>query len=335
MTKTEQATHPFDHNASVGKLLFLAIISAALCSFGPMCVFAPVPLAIAFLLYGRAITFALGAVTAGLLWTAAITVPGFPTYVVALYVMTFFVALMISEMIYRNISPVRGLIISGLIVVSILGSVLIAVDKISPITLKGEISSSVSTVLNQLKKQKQTSSEISGEEERAFDEFVNKPEALTNEIYSSLPLIVFVFSYLGLWVSLYVTLRNSIVWRSKVVYNYNLKDLTNFKVPEFFVYPLILSLVLWVGADYGLPAGSEVIGRNLLYSLGVFYLFQGFGVYNDFLKYLKIGGFIKTMFIAFTFILANKFLAILGIFDLWFDFRRFFINKKKDEGDTI
>ena len=335
MTKTEQASHPFDQNASVGKLLFLAIISAALCSFGPMCVFAPVPLAIAFLLYGRLITFALGAVTAGLLWTAALTVPGFPTYVVALYVMTFFVAIMISETIYRNISPVKGLIFSGLIVVTILGSVLIAVDKISPITLKGEISSSVSTVLNQLKKQKTASSEISGEEERAFDEFVSKPEVLTNEIYSSLPLIVFVFSYLGLWVSLYVTLRNSIVWRSKVLYNYNLKDLTNFKVPEFFVYPLILSLVLWVGADYGLPAGSEVIGRNLLYSLGVFYLFQGFGVYNDFLKYLKIGGFIKTLFIAFTFILANKFLAILGIFDLWFDFRRFFTNKKKDEGDTI
>lgn len=335
MTRNEQSTHPFDQNASVGKLLFLAIISAALCSFGPMCVFAPVPLAIAFLLYGRMITFALGAVTVGLLWAAASTVEGFPTYVAPLYAMTFFVAVLISEVVYRNINPVRGLIFSGLIIVTILGSLLIVADKMSPITLKGEISSSVSMVLNQLKKQKQTSSEISGEEERAFDEFVSKPEALTNEIYSSLPLIVFVFSYLGLWVSLYVTLRNSIVWRYKVLYNYNLKDLTNFKVPEFFVYPLILSLVLWVGADYGLPAGSEVIGRNLLYSLGVFYLFQGFGVYNDFLKYLRIGGFIKTLFIAFTFILANKFLAILGIFDLWFDFRRFFTNKKKDEGDTI
>ena len=90
-----------------------------------------------------------------------------------------------------------------------------------------------------------------------------------------------------------------------------------------------------LGADYGLPAGSEVIGRNLLYCLGVFYLFQGFGVYNDFLKFLKIGGFIKTLFIAFTLILAAKFLAILGIFDLWFDFRRFFTNLKKDKGDTI
>ena len=335
MTKNEQTTHPFDQKASVGKLFFLAIISAALCSFGPMCVFAPVPLTIAFLLYGRLITFSLGVVTVGLLWAAASTVEGFPAYVAPLYAMTFFVAVLISEIIYRNINPVRGLIFSGLIVVTILGSLLIVADKISPITLKGEISSSVSMVLNQLKKQKQTSSEISGEEERAFDEFVNKPEVLTNEIYSSLPLIVFVFSYLGLWVSLYVTLRNSIVWRYKVLYNYNLLDLTNFKVPDFFVYPLILSLVLWVGADYGLPPGSEVIGRNLLYSMGVFYLFQGFGVYNDFLKYLKIGGFIKTLFITFTFILANKFLAILGIFDLWFDFRRFFTNKKKDEGDTI
>lgn len=325
----------FDHNASVGKLLFLAIISVALCSFGPMCVFAPVPLSIAFLLYGRIVTFAMGAVITGLLWIAAMTVVGFPNYLAPLYVMSFFVAFLISEVIYRNISPVRGLIFSGLIIVTILGSLLIAFDKMSPITLKGEISSSVSMVLNQLKKQKQTSSEISAEDERAFDEFVSKPEVLTNDIYSALPLIVFVFSYLGLWVSLYVTLRNAIVWRYKVAYRFGLKDLTNFKVPEFFVYPLILSLVLWVGADHGLPEGSEVVGRNLLYSLGVFYLFQGFGVYNDFLKYLKIGGFIKTLFIAFTFILANKFLAILGIFDLWFDFRRFFTNKKKDEGDTI
>ena len=90
-----------------------------------------------------------------------------------------------------------------------------------------------------------------------------------------------------------------------------------------------------VGADYGLPKESEVIGRNLLYCLGVFYLFQGFGVYNDFLKYLRIGGFIKTLFIAFTLILGARYLALLGIFDLWFDFRRFFTNSKKDEGDTI
>jgi hypothetical protein len=41
------------------------------------------------------------------------------------------------------------------------------------------------------------------------------------------------------------------------------------------------------------------------------------------------------MFVVFTLVMAYKFLAILGMFDLWFDFRKFFTNKKKDEGDIL
>ncbi|QDK42897.1 hypothetical protein DOM21_15850 [Bacteriovorax stolpii] len=335
MTKVEQTSQIFDQQASVPKLLFLAIMTIALCSFGPMSIFASVPLAIAFLLYGRLIGFGLGAFSIALLWGLSLTVKGFPVGLVGYYGSAFLYALVTAEIVLRNINPVKGLIYMGLILVIISGSLVVAYDRLSPTGLKSEISQYVSSVLSQLKKSKQESSEVSGDEERAFDDFVNKPEALTNDIYSSLPLIVFCVSYFGLWVSLYVTLRNAIVWRYKAAYKYSLRDLTYFKAPEFFVYPLILSLVLWLGADYGLPKESEVIGRNLLYCLGVFYLFQGFGVYNDFLKFLKIGGFIKTLFIAFTFLLASKFLAILGIFDLWFDFRRFFTNSKKDEGDTI
>lgn len=335
MTKLEPSSQLFDRVATVPKLLFLAVMTIALCSFAPMSVFAPVPLAIAFLLYGRLITFAVGFFSVGLLWGAALMVKGFPSHVIQMYIVAFLFAVLVAEILFRNINPVKGLINTGLILVILFGSMLIAFDRLSPTSLKGEISQTVSTVMMQLKKNKQQSTDISAEDERAFDDFVNKPEVLTNEIYSSLPLIVFIFSYFGLWISLYVTLRNSVVWRYKVSYAFNLKDLTYFKVPDFFVYPLIFSMILLVGADYGLPPGSEVIGRNLLYCLGVFYLFQGFGVYNDFLKYLKIGGFVKTLFIAFTLILASKFLALVGIFDLWFDFRKFFINRKKDEGDTI
>lgn len=335
MTKIESTSGYFDQNASVAKLLFLAVMTVALSSLGPLGFFAPVPLAIAFLLYGRLVTFAVAAVSVGLLWSASMVVPGFPMRIAGMYLMVLLYAFLVAEVIFRNINPVRGLIFAGLILVIFSGTLLIAYDRTNPTTLKGQISQVVSSTLMELKKQKAPSSEISGEEERAFDDFVSKPEVLTNEIYSSLPFIVFAMSYFGLWISLYVTLRNSLVWRYKVLYGYSLKDLTNFKVPDFFVYPLILSLVLMIGADQGLPAGSEVVGRNLLYSLGVFYLFQGFGVYNDFLKFLRIRGFMKTLFIAFTFILASKFLAILGIFDLWFDFRRFFTNLKKDKGDTI
>lgn len=335
MMKSEPRTTIFDHNASVGKLVFLAIISIALCSFGPMTVFAPVPLAIAFLLYGRLITFVMGVLSTALLWSFSVSMKGFPFFVAGMYLMAFLYAVLVAEIIFRNVNPVKGLTYAGLFLVILSGSFLIGYDKLSQKSLKTEVGNSVVSVMTELKKQKKDTSGISPEEQRAFDDFVNKPDLLTERIYTSLPLIVFVFSFFGLWVSLYVTLRNSIIWRYRVLYTYSLKDLTHFKTPEFFVWPLILSLVLLLGADYGLPAVSETIGRNLLYCLGVFYLFQGFGVYNDFLKYLKIGGFIKTLFIAFTLILAYNFLAILGIFDLWFDFRRFFTKTKKDEGDIL
>lgn len=326
----------FDQSSSVPKLLFLAIMSIALCSLGPLGLFASVPLSIAFLLYGRLITFAVAGVAIGAIWGATMTVKGFPGHILEFYVMAFLYAVLTAEIILRNITPVKGFIYSGLVLVLLFGSALIAYENLSPTPLRGVISSSVSQFLTQIKKQKTVSPSVTGEEERAFDDFVNNPEGLTNDIYSSLPLIVFILSYFGLWVSLYVTLRNSIVWRYKVRYDFSIHDLNFFKVPDFFVYPLIFSLALWLGAEYELlPKEAEVIGRNLFYCLGVFYLFQGFGVYNDFLKFLRIGGFIKTLFIAFTFLLASKFLAILGIFDFWFDFRKFFTKTKKDEGDTI
>jgi hypothetical protein len=335
MTKIEAQSQYFDQKATIAKLLFLFVLTILLSSFGPMSIIAPVPLTIAFLLYGRLITVSLSAISIGLLWAAGMTIKGFPLVFAGTYAMSFLYAFLLAEVIFRGINPVKGLTNAGLVLVIISGSLLFAFNKLGPISLKGEISQSVSTVMSELKKQRVASSDISGDEQRAFDEFVSKPEVLTNDIFNFLPAIVFCFSFIGLWISFYVTLRNSVIWKYKVHYQYSLKDLTYFKVPEFFVYPLILSLVLLVGAGNGLPKISEVIGSNLLYCLGVFYLFQGFGVYNDFLKYLKIRGFLKTLFIAFTLILAFKFLAILGLFDLWINFRKFFTNTKKNEGDTI
>jgi uncharacterized membrane protein len=89
-----------------------------------------------------------------------------------------------------------------------------------------------------------------------------------------------------------------------------------------------------VGADYGLGKTAAVVGGNILYCLGVFYLFQGFGIYNDFLKYLRIRGFVKTLFIVFTLVMAFKFLAIIGMFDLWFDFRKYLTNNTNNKNDT-
>jgi hypothetical protein len=337
MTKPEVETNKFfDQRASFGKLMFLAIISVALCSFGPLSVFAPVPLILAFLLYGRLTTLFIGGVCTSALWfiSAKFTIP---FVVVGMYLTAFLYAVLIAEVIFRNINPVKGLIYSGIILVTIVGSALITYDQLGKSSVKAELNASVVKLLAMVKEQNKDNESLNsnGEEARAFQDFISKPEELANEVYSILPSILFIFVFFGLWISLYMTLRNSVIWRYKNIYSYSLKDLINFRAPEFFVWPLIFSLVCVVGSSYGLPKVAEVIGSNLLYCLGVFYLFQGFGVYNAFLGYLKIGGFMKTIFVVFTLVMAYKFLAILGMFDMWFDFRKFLTNKKKDEGDIL
>ncbi|MBC7537782.1 MAG: DUF2232 domain-containing protein [Bacteriovorax sp.] len=337
MTTPEVQTNKvFDQRASFGKLMFLAVISVALCSFGPLSVFAPVPLILAFLLYGRLTTLFIGGICTSALWFVSVKY-AIPLVIAGMYLTAFLYALLIAEVILRNINPVKGLIYAGIILVTLVGGSLIAYNQLGKVSVKAELNTSVVKLMAMVKEQNKNNEALNsnGEEARIFQDFISKPEELANEIYSFLPAIIFVIAFFGLWISLYMTLRNSVIWRFKHPYSFSLKDLINFRAPDFFVWPLIISLVCVVGADYGLPKASAVIGTNLLYSLGVFYLFQGFGVYNAFLKYLKIGGFLKTMFVVFTLVMAFKFLAILGMFDLWFDFRKFLTNKKKDEGDIL
>ncbi|MFA6238328.1 MAG: DUF2232 domain-containing protein [Bacteriovorax sp.] len=337
MTKPEAVQNKvFDQRASFGKLLFLAVISVALCSFGPLSVFAPVPLILAFLLYGRLTTLFMGGVCTTALWIISVKF-AIPLMIAGMYLTAFLYAILIAEVILRNINPVKGLMLSGIMLVTLIGSALIAYNQLGKTSVKAELKANVIKLLALVKEQNKDNEALktNGEDARAFQDFISKPEELAAEIYSILPSIIFVFVFFGLWISLYMALRNSIIWRYKVLYSYSLKDLINFRVPDFFVWPLILSLVCLVGSDYGLPKTAEVIGTNLLYCLGVFYLFQGFGVYNAFLKYLKIGGFMKTLFVVFTLVMAYKFLAILGMFDMWFDFRKFLTNSKKDEGDIL
>jgi hypothetical protein len=335
-TKVADNNKIFDQRASFGKLVFLAVISVALCSFGPLSVFAPVPLILAFLLYGRLITLFVGGICTSALWFVSVKY-AIPLVIAGMYLSAFLYAILIAEVILRNINPVKGLIYSGIILVTIVGGSLVVYNQVGKVSVKTELTESVVKLMAMVKEQNKNNETFNSnsEEARTFQDFISKPQELANEIFGVLPAVIFVFAFFGLWISLYMTLRNSVIWRFKHSYSFSLKDLINFRAPDFFVWPLILSLVCVVGADYGLPKIATVIGTNLLYCLGVFYLFQGFGVYNAFLKYLKIGGFLKTMFVVFTLVMAYKFLAILGMFDLWFDFRKFLTNKKKDEGDIL
>ena len=62
----------------------------------------------------------------------------------------------------------------------------------------------------------------------------------------------------------------------------------------------------------------------------VFYFFQGFGVMSDLLTFLGIMGFFRSIMVMIVILMANYLIAAAGLFDNWFDFRKYFVKRKTD-----
>jgi len=315
-----------------GKMVFLTIIALALTSFPPLSILAPAPIAFGLLLFGRRKGLVLAAAyVVGLSFLSHYYPKMFPL----LGPMAFALALvgyLLAEVILRKVPPKKGMVLTGLSVFLgiglIVGLYTVATDFSVEKFIEGRVVEvveefKVSNKLEGLKAQ-------GGEEARALLDIVNNPKSLVKNIVAYIPAGVFVSTIFAVWACLYVILRNSLIWRGKASYPFGLRDLLNFRVPDYFVWPLIGALALTLGGDYLLGETGVIVGTNLLYILGIFYFFQGFGVLVDFMDHLKIYGFFRTLLLAFTFFMAWRVLVIIGVFDLWVNFRKF-IKKKESK----
>jgi len=323
-----------DH--SFGLLIFLQLFMLVLCLGGPLSVLAPVPMALSLLVFGRMPALLFAGVflaisqylmtrlqfSSGMLWILIQGIAIFSGYC-------------LFEMIRRNISPFKAIFIGGFALMLLMGSILLGTHYLGKTSLKSQMDVSVLQVMNTIKENNKDVIAGGGEEGRTIKSLIESKDQIVEDIVHYMPSIVVSFSFFVIWISFYSVLRLSKIWRYKNLYSFGLRDLLQFKTPEYFVYPLILALFLYLAASYGIGKKAEIFGGNLLFSLGVFYFFQGFGIFYDFLTFVKIGGMVKTIFMFFILMTAYKFVAIIGIFDLWFDFRKFFVKKNNDEGDIL
>jgi hypothetical protein len=91
-----------------------------------------------------------------------------------------------------------------------------------------------------------------------------------------------------------------------------------------------LVLILW-GNQLGFQY-SEFVGMTILHCLGIFYFFQGFGVFSDLLSFLGIMGFFRTLVVMIVIFLKGGYLiAAAGLFDNWFEFRKYFVKPKIED----
>ncbi|MBK23381.1 MAG: hypothetical protein CME70_05185 [Halobacteriovorax sp.] len=325
---------------SLGKLAFLGILSIALYKFLPLAMLTPVPLIFGILLYGRTKTAILVTICSAILWYlgtmgqeanaaqyAATTTIG--------YVLVYFNAILLSEVILRKVHPVKGLLTAGMIVVALSAGILGMYISTAESPIEKQIENSLIQTFEIAKKDNpgiKATLEAGGEKALVLKDVFSKPDEIAKGIVQWIPAGVFVGVYLGLYLCLMIVLRNGIVWKRDHPYPYKVKDLLKFQVPFQLVYFVILALVLLIGQDYLGGETAVLIGSNILYCLGVFYFFQGFGVMMDFLTWLNVQGFFRSILVVVTLWSAWRVVVLVGLFDMWVNFRKFF-KKNKTEGD--
>lgn len=314
---------------STGRLLLLGVSSVILCISFIMSLFAPFPLALAIILYGR-----LKGILTGLLGVALSL--GFALLVhkdltlVGFYICVFIFALAIAEVSIRGISPIKGIVGFGLGFILTLSGVFGYYLHTKKQTMEQFVLSQLEKSADKIAEQKKLVEESQEEDSFQVAELLGNPKLMAKEFVSSAPSYFFMGVFLMLWFNMYMVLKSRRLLLSGQHFDFSEWNLLHFKVPFELVIVLIVGLVLAVWGDRFGTGPFENIGLTIIKCLGIFYFFQGFGVFSDFLNFIGIGGFFRTLVVMLVIFTANYIIAIAGLLDNWFDFRKYFIKQRSE-----
>lgn len=324
------------------KLLFLGVFALALSTVPLLGLFVATPLVMASILYGRMKSYLMSAVL--VIGTLALSrVSGISADVSSLLAMQFsllffgsLVAVATSEIILRKIAPTVGVLKVGatfaLIVFFILGGYV-------AFTGMGQLRTDVEGVVNsrvellKAEPEYQAFLKNGGEQAQELESVLSQTKEIGDSLITWMPAAAAASFLIATWVAMLLVLRNSMVWRVRFDYPFHTSDLLKFRLPDQFVWVLILGMVLALAGASLENFAARVFGFNILYALGVFYFFQGLGIYLDFLTHLRIFGLMRSLLVIFTVFMAHKVIAFIGVFETWANFRRFFNNENDNEGD--
>ncbi len=314
---------------STKRLLLLGLSSVVLCISFIMSVFAPFPLALAVILYGRTKGFLTGLLGLSLSFAFAyglyqdLTLFGF-------YVCVMIFGFAIAEIVNRGISPVKGLVTFGLgfiFSITAIFALVVSSKNMSPVQFIEQQLEKSKDKLQEQKKMIEQSSQYDAEALQLLD----RPDKLAKVFFETMPGYFFIGVFLMLWFNMFLVLKSRRLLLSGNDYPYSEKNLLNFKVPFGFVMLLAVGLALAVWGNQIGYQYSEMIGFTIIKCLGIFYFFQGFGVFSDLLSFLGIVGFFRALMVMFVIFTGKYLIAAAGLFDNWFDFRKYFVKPKNED----
>ena len=315
---------------TTSRLLLLGASSVILCISFIMSVFAPFPLALAIIMYGRVKGYLVGVLGLLISFFFASAVYGDLT-LFGFYLCVLIFGAGIAEIVIRGFSPVKGMVVFGLSFVLLVAGSFAGLMSTLKTTPKEFILQQIANSADKIAEQKKAV-ELSGDKDAIqVLQLLDRPDLLAGEMIQSFPSYFFMGVFLMLWFNTFLVLKSRRLLFSGNDYQYSEKNLLNFKVPFGFVVVLALGLVLAVwGQEIGtLP--YETFGFTIIKCLGVFYFFQGFGVFSDLLNFVGLVGFFRTLVVMITIFMGSYLIAIAGLFDNWFDFRKYFVKRKTED----
>ncbi|MEI8347855.1 MAG: DUF2232 domain-containing protein [Pseudomonadota bacterium] len=316
---------------SWGQWPFLALLTVSLSSFIPLAFFVPVPLGMANLLYGRTKGLLFGLLCLSLV--TLVTVSTHLSYSIpGLFIISMVNAWIVSEMIFRRINPVKGIVQTGLVFILLVSLVALAFYSMKGGSYQVELQNTLIASVEKMSKENAALFTADSEQGQFLKEFLAKPQEFIKEFLQIVPVIVFAVLFFELWACFFMILRNSLIWRQKIIYPFAIRHLLYFRLPDFFIWILMAALGLALLGNYWQP-GAEVVGYDILYGLSFFYFLQGLGVYLDLLNFFKIVGIFRPLLILLTVFWAWRFLVLVGVLDVWLNFRKFM--KNKNQGDLV
>ncbi len=314
---------------SLGRLALLGLSSVVLSASFVMSIFAPFPLALSVVMYGRTKGYLVGLMGAVVCFLLASLL--FKDLVLfGFYLCVLLFGFGIAEIVQRGVKPVRGLVVFGLgflMLMSSLGSWYLKTEKL---TAEQFIVKQIELSGDKLEEQKKLIEQSESTDIEALS-LLNNPTLLAKELIKTFPNYIFIGVFVMLWFNMFMVLKSRRLLFAGNDYPHTENDLLRFQVPFSFVPVLIVGLVLAIwGADLG-AAWYEVVGLGIVKCLGLFYFFQGFGVLSDFLSFLGIVGFWRSVMVMSVIFLGSQLVAAVGLFDNWFEFRKYFVKKTKND----
>ncbi|MEX0798806.1 MAG: DUF2232 domain-containing protein [Bacteriovoracaceae bacterium] len=316
------------HTETYKRLAALTLASLLLCLSFIMSFFASFPVALAALLYGRSKGYGAAAIA----WSLSFVISFFvfrDQVMFATYTASLFVTVVSTETVLRNVSPMKGVVYGGSALLAIFMAALFATFSAANLGVKEflvkEIQSKKGQFEQSLKKQ---TGEASDEAFQVLA-LLEQPEVLAEKTLREAPGYIAMGIFLILWANIFLLLKSKRTLLGARM-PYTDYDLTTFKAPEHLIWAVIAALGLAVFGDQ-VGEGAQALGMNALKVLGVFYFFQGFGLYVSFLDHVNLRGLLRAVLVILTVLMAAQVLALLGLFDMFVNFRRFM--KKKDQGE--